>query len=81
MATTRTQTEQCQTCGDAFRHEQRLWAVDCDGNIAVGCHSRRGIWYGGDGMVRLELPQMVWTSALCPGEPPVCDDCIARREF
>mgnify|MGYP003654002535 CR=1 FL=1 len=81
MSNLRVVDELCSECGETFLHQQRLWAIDCDGNIAVGRHRKKGLWYGGDGMMLLEMPTMVWTTAVSPGAEPVCDDCIAHREF
>ena len=80
----RVRSRPCMSCNQHFRHKEMLWAFDCFGNPAIGCHSRRGIWYGlfeDDQEFRLEEPILVWTSAAAPGAPPICDDCVAARDF
>lgn len=100
----RVRSRPCTSCNQHFRHKEMLWAFDCFGNPAIGCHSRRGIWYGlrkpdwpltdeepGNPVslseparteeFRLEEPILVWTSAAAPGVPPICDDCVAARDF
>ena len=75
----------CIICHKHFRHREIKWAFDCFGSPAVGCHSRRGIWYGfdteDDREFRLEEPVLLWTSASGPGAPPICDDCVAAKDF
>lgn len=69
----------CSECREDFVMEEIEWAHDCNGKAASGCHTRRGIWYGPDGMVRLEMPEMKWTNAMCPGADPLCDECVAGK--
>lgn len=67
----------CCECKEDFVTDEIRWAHDCFGDAADGCDAASGYWF--NGQTRLEMPEMKWTFALCPGSDPICDDCIAGQ--